>query len=161
MFCFCCLWEFVCFYPVIFSCFFSNLFFRERVLYWILYIYSFNSLLSTITRTMATSQNNNNNINTSSNNTIKFSAVDFQRWNQTTRYRIEYCYSSDRHASDINGIAFRGIQLTPLSAYEEVKSVFVDRAPLQMQNQHLFDTLAPYGWVISVQHLKVKGFPSL
>ena len=76
-----------------------------------------------------------------------------------TRYRIEYRYSSDRHAADINGIPFRGIQLTPLSAYEEVKSVFVDRAPLQMQDQHLFDTLASYGRVISIQHLKVKGFP--
>ena len=31
--------NFVCFYPVIFSCFFSNLFIREGVLYWILYIY--------------------------------------------------------------------------------------------------------------------------
>ena len=78
-----------------------------------------------------------------------------------TRYRIEYRYSSDQHAADINGIAFRGIQLTPLPAYEEVKSVFVDQAPLQMQDQHLFDTLAPYGRVISVQHLKVKGFPSV
>ena len=78
-----------------------------------------------------------------------------------TRYRIEYRYSSDRHAADINGIAFRGIQLTPLPAYEEVKSVFVDRAPQQMQDQHLFDTLVPYGQVISVQHLKVKGFPSV
>ena len=147
---------------------------------------------------MATSQSNNTSPN--NNNTIKFSAADFQRWNQTTsvvnitsqivkqskipqlrkelinaigerkvtavqalsptRYRIEYRYS-DRHAADINGIAFRGIQLTPLHAYEEVKSVFVDRAPLQMQDQHLFDTLAPYGWVISVQHLKVKGFPSV
>ena len=83
------------------------------------------------------------------NNTIKFSAADFQWWNRTTsvvnipsqivkqskipqlrkelinaigerkvaavqalsptRYRIEYHYSSDRHAADINGIAFRGI----------------------------------------------------
>ena len=151
---------------------------------------------------MATSQiNNTSPVNNNNNNTIKFSAVDFQRWNQTTsvvnipsriiktskipqlrkelinaigerkvaavqalsptRYRIEYRYSSDRHAADINGIAFRGIQLTPLPAYEEVKSVFVDRAPLQMQDQLLFDTLAPYGRVISVQHLKVKGFPSV
>ena len=78
-----------------------------------------------------------------------------------TRYRIEYRYSWDRHAADINGIAFRGIQLTPLPAYEEVKSVFVDRAPLQMQDQYLYDTLAPYGRVISIQHLKVKGFPSV
>ena len=97
---------------------------------------------------MATSQNNSN-TTSSSNNTITFSAVDFQRWDQTTsvvnipsrivktskipqlrkelinaigerkvaavqalsptRYRIEYRYSSDRHAADINGIAFRGI----------------------------------------------------
>ena len=149
---------------------------------------------------MATSQNNSN-TTSSSNNTITFSAVDFQRWNQTTsvvnipsrivktskipqlrkelinairerkvaavqalsptRYRIEYRYSSDQHAADINGIAFRGIQLTPLPAYEEVKSVFVDLAPLQMQDQYLFDTLAPYVRVISIQHLKVKGFPSV
>ena len=149
---------------------------------------------------MATSQHNNN-TSPQNNTTIKFSAVDFQRWNQTTsvvnipspiakqskipqlrkelihaigerkvaavqalsptRYRIEFRYSSDRHAADINGIAFRGIQLTPLPAYEEVKSVFVDRAPLQMQDQYLFETLAPYGRVISIQHLKVNGFPSV
>ena len=150
---------------------------------------------------MATSQHNNNTSPQTNNNTIKFSAVDFQRWNQTTsvvnipspiakqskipqlrkelihaigerkvaavqalsptRYRIEFRYSSDWHAADINGIAFRGIQLTPLPAYEEVKSVFVDRAPLQMQDQYLFETLAPYGRVISIQHLKVNGFPSV
>ena len=151
---------------------------------------------------MATSQQNNINTSPQNNNTItKFSAADFQRWNQTTsvvnipsrivktskipqlrkelidaigvrkvtavqalsptKYRIEYRYSSDRHGADINGIAFRGIQLTPLPAYEEVKSVFVDRAPLQMQDQYLFDTLAPYGRVISVQHLTVRGFPSV
>ena len=67
-----------------------------------------------------------------------------------TRCRIEYRYSSDWHAADINGIAFRGIQLTPLPAYEEVESVFVDQAPLQMQDQHLCDTLVTYGRVISV-----------
>ena len=149
---------------------------------------------------MATSQNNTNNTSPN-NNTIKFSAVDFQRWNQTTsvvnipsrlvktskipqlrkelinaigerkvaavqalsptRYRIEYRYSSNRHAADVNGIAFRGIQLAPLPAYEEVKSVFVDQAPLQIQDQYLFNTLVPYGRVISIQHLKVKGFPSV
>ena len=150
---------------------------------------------------MATSQNTSN-TNTSSNiNTIKFSAADFQWWNQTTlvvnipsqiveqskitqlrkelknairerkvaavqalsptRYGIEYRYSSDWHAADVNGIAFRGIQLTPLPAYEEVKSVFLDRAPLREQDQYLFDTLVPHSPVISVQHLKVKGFPSV
>ena len=170
------------------------------MLYWILYIYFINSLhITIITRTMATSQNNNTSPN-DNDNTTKFSAADFQRWNQTTsvvsipsrlvktskipqlrkelinaigeskvtavqalsptQYRIEYRYSSDQHAADINGIAFRGIQLTPLPAYEEAKSVFVDWAPLQMQDQQLFDTLPPYGRVISVQHLKVKAFPS-
>ena len=77
------------------------------------------------------------------------------------KYRVEFRYSSDRHAADINGISFRGIHLQPLPAYEEVKSIFVDRAPLQMQDNILYETLAPYGRVISVQHLKVKGFESV
>ena len=77
------------------------------------------------------------------------------------KYRVEFRYSSDRHAADINGISFRGIHLQPLPAYEEVKSIFVDRAPLQMQDNILFETLAPYGRVLSVQHLKVKGFESV
>ena len=77
------------------------------------------------------------------------------------KYRIEFRHSSDRHAADMNGISFRGIHLQPLPAYEEVKSIFVDRAPLQMQDNILFETLAPYGRVISVQHLKVKGFESV
>ena len=77
------------------------------------------------------------------------------------KYRIEFRYSSDRHADDVNGISFRGIHLQPLPAYEVVKSLFVDRAPLQMTDNILFETLAPYGRVISVQHLKVKGFESV
>ena len=77
------------------------------------------------------------------------------------KYRIEFRYSSDRHAADVNGISFRGIHLQPLPAYEEVKSIFVDRAPLQMQDNILYETLAPYGRVISIQHLKVKGFESV
>ena len=77
------------------------------------------------------------------------------------KYRIEFRRSSDRHATDINGISFRGIHLQPLPAYEEVKSIFVDRAPLQMQDNILFETLAPYGRVISIQQLKVKGFESV
>ena len=77
------------------------------------------------------------------------------------KFRVEFRRSSDRHAADINGISFRGIHLQPLPAYEEVKSVFVDRAPLQMNDHILFETLAPYGRVISVQHLKVKGFESV
>ena len=77
------------------------------------------------------------------------------------KYRIEFRYSSDWHAADINGISFRGIHLQPLPAYEEVKSIFVDRAPLQMQDNVLYETLAPYGRVTSIQHLKVKGFASV
>ena len=77
------------------------------------------------------------------------------------KYRVEFRYSSDRHAADINGISFRGVHLQPLPAYEEVKSIFVDGAPLQMQDNILFETLAPYGRVISIQHLKVKGFESV
>ena len=46
----------------------------------------------------------------------------------------------------------------PFPAYEEVKSVFVDHAPLQMGDNYLFEALAPYGRVISVQHLTVVVF---
>ena len=75
-----------------------------------------------------------------------------------TKYRIEFTSSSYRHERDVNGIHFRGVTLTPHPAYEEVKSVFVDRAPLQMPDQYLFDLLAPYGRVLGIEHLKVKGF---
>ena len=163
---------------------------------------------------MATSLNNTTNnlhnksyANASSNNNMtastntKFTAADFQRWNQTTsvvhipsrlvknskipqlrkelinavgarkvaavqalspiKYHIQYKQSSDRHAAEINGIAFRGVQLTPLPAYEEVKSVFVEKAPLHMQDNYLYQALAPYGRVIGVQHLTIKEFPSV
>ena len=162
---------------------------------------------------MATSLNNTTNLhaksyaNASSNNNMtasmntKFTAADFQRWNQTTsvvhipsrlvknskipqlrkelinavgarkvaavqalspiKYHIQYKRSSDRHAAEINGIAFRGVQLTPLPAYEEVKSVFVEKAPLHMQDNYLYQALAPYGCVIGVQHLTIKEFPSV
>ena len=46
----------------------------------------------------------------------------------------------------------------PFPAYEEVKSVFVDRAPLQMADNYLFEALTPYGRIISVQNLTVRGF---
>ena len=131
----------------------------------------------------------------------KFTAADFQRWNQTTsvvhipsrlvrnskipqlrkelinavgerkvsavqalspiKYHLQFKRSSDRHAAEINGIAFRSVQLTLLPAYEEVKSVFVEKAPLQMQDNYLYEALAPYGRVIGVQHLTIKEFPSV
>ena len=158
---------------------------------------------------MATSLNlhNKSYANASSNNnmtastSIKFTAADFQRWNQTTsmvhipsrlvknseipqlrkelinavgarkvsavqallpiKYNIQYKHSSDRHAAEINGISFRGVHLTPLPAYEEVKSVFVEKAPLHMQDNYIYQALAPYGRVIGVQHLTIKEFPSV
>ena len=78
-----------------------------------------------------------------------------------TKYRIAFTSSSYRHERDVNGIHFRGVTLTPHPAYEEVKSVFVDRAPLQMPDQYLYDLLAPYGRVLSIEHLKVKGFQNV
>ena len=66
------------------------------------------------------------------------------------KYRIEFRSSSYRHTADINGISFRGVTLTPHPAYEEVKSVFIDRAPLQMPDQYLYEILAPYGRVLSI-----------
>ena len=156
---------------------------------------------------MATSLNTKSYANASSkynmtaSTSTKFTAADFQRWNQTTsvvhipsrlvqnskipqlrkelinavgerkvsavqalspiKYHLQFKRSSDRHAAEINGIAFRGVQLTLLPAYEEVKSVFVEKAPLQMQDNYLYEALAPYGRVIGVQHLTIKEFPSV
>ena len=176
----------------------------------LLYIFDYSSSFKI---TMATSLNTNQNMhnnntyanasktNINAGTNIKFTAADFQRWNQTTsvvhipsclvrnskipqlrkelinavgerkvaavqalspiKYNLQFKRSSDRHAAEINGIAFRGVQLTLLPAYEEVKSVFVEKAPLQMQDKHLYEALAPYGRVIGVQHLTIKGFPSV
>ena len=68
--------------------------------------------------------------------------------------KFRVCFSSPlvRSAFDINGLNFRGLNITPFPAYEEVKAVFVDRAPPQMQDKFIFDALAPYGRVISVKH---------
>ena len=77
-----------------------------------------------------------------------------------TKYRIEFT-SSYCHEKDVNGIHFCEVTLTPHPAHKEVKSVFLDRAPLQMPDQYLFKLLAPYGRVLSVEHLKVKGFQNV
>lgn len=78
-----------------------------------------------------------------------------------TQFRIEYSFSSYRREADANGINFRGLTITPYPAYEQVKSVFVERAPLQMPDQTLREILAPYGRVLAVEHLKVRGFPTV
>ncbi len=77
------------------------------------------------------------------------------------KFRVCFVSSSFRQYFDINGLNFRGLTITPFPAYEEVKSVFVDRAPPQMPDKYLYDCLAPYGRVISVKHLTIKGFPSV
>ena len=78
-------------------------------------------------------------------------------------FKFRVCFSSPsvRCAYDINGLNFRGLTITPFPAYEEVKAVFVDRSPLQMPDQFLFDALAPYGRVISVKHLTIRGFATV
>ena len=78
-----------------------------------------------------------------------------------TTYRVAFTSSSYRHEKDVNGITFRGVTLTLHLAYEEVKSVFVDRAPLQMPDAYLYEILAPYSRVISIGHLKIKGFQNI
>ena len=77
------------------------------------------------------------------------------------KFRVCFVSSSFRQYYDINGLNFRGLTITPFPTYEEVKSVFVDRAPPQMPDKYLYDCLAPYGRVISVKHLTIKGFPSV
>ena len=77
------------------------------------------------------------------------------------KVRVQFKSPSIRVRYEINGLSFRGVTLTPFPAYEEVKSVFVDRAPLQMGDNYLFEALTPYGRVISVQHLTVRGFPTI
>ena len=78
-------------------------------------------------------------------------------------FKFCVCFSSPsvRCAYDINGLNFRGLTITPFPAYEEVKAVFVDRSPLQMPDQFLYDALAPYSRVISVKHLTIRGFPTV
>jgi hypothetical protein len=58
---------------------------------------------------------------------------------------IQFKSPSLRVRFEINGLSFRGVTLTPFPAYEEVKSVFVDCAPLQMADNYLFEALTPYG----------------
>jgi hypothetical protein len=77
------------------------------------------------------------------------------------KVRVQFKSPSIRVRYEINGLSFRGVTLTPFPAYEEVKSVFVDRAPLQMVGNYLYEALAPYGRVISIQHLTVHGFPNI
>ena len=55
----------------------------------------------------------------------------------------------------------RGVHINSTPAYERVTRVFVDRAPLQMPDTYLSSALAPYGRVIGVQHLTVRGYNNI
>ena len=76
-------------------------------------------------------------------------------------FRVQFKSASCRHQCDINGITFRGVTITPHPAYEEVKSVFVDRAPFQMPDQMIIDALTPYGRVLLVKTLTIQGFAAV
>jgi hypothetical protein len=62
---------------------------------------------------------------------------------------------------DINGLNFRGVNITPTPAYEQLTNVFVDRAPLHMPNEYISSSLSAYGRVVSVRDLCVKGYKDI
>ena len=76
-------------------------------------------------------------------------------------FRVQFKSASCPQQCDINGIAFRGVTITPHPAYEEVKSVFVDWAPFQMLDQMIIDALTPYGRILSVKTLTIQGFAAI
>ena len=77
------------------------------------------------------------------------------------KYRIEFASPSIKSYYDINGLAFRGINIVPTPAYEQLVQVFIDRAPLPMPAKYFFSSLMPYGRVVSVQDLRVGGFKNI
>ncbi|CAB4027224.1 Hypothetical predicted protein, partial [Paramuricea clavata] len=62
---------------------------------------------------------------------------------------------------DLNGLNFRGVNITPTPAYEQLTNVFVDRAPLHMPNNYISSSLSAYGRVVSVRDLCVKGYKDI
>ena len=77
------------------------------------------------------------------------------------KYRIEFTSPSYKIGYDINGLNFRGVNITPTPAYEQLSRVIIDRAPLHMPDNYISSALAPYGRVVGVQHLTVRGFPNV
>ena len=53
------------------------------------------------------------------------------------------------------------VNITPTPAYEQLKNVFVDRAPLHMPNEYISSSLSAYGHVINVHDLCVRGFKQI
>ncbi len=77
------------------------------------------------------------------------------------KYRIEFASSSIKSYYDINGLDFRGINIVPTPAYEQLVQVFIDRAPLPMPAKYFISSLTPYGRVVSVQDLRVGGYKNI
>lgn len=77
------------------------------------------------------------------------------------KYRLEFSSSVHKSHYDIHGLDFRGVNIVPTPAFEHIKRVIVDRAPFQMPDVHITNSLSPYGRVVSVQHLTVQGFQSI
>jgi hypothetical protein len=77
------------------------------------------------------------------------------------KYRIEFTSPSYKMDYDLNGLNFRGVNITPTPAYEHLKNVFVDTAPLHMPNDYISSSLSAYGRVVNVQDLRVRGFKDI
>ena len=77
------------------------------------------------------------------------------------KYRIEFTSPSYKIGYDINGLSFRGVNITPTPAYEQLVQVFIDRAPLHMPDKYFFSSLSPFGRVVHVQDLRVRGFQNI
>jgi hypothetical protein len=77
------------------------------------------------------------------------------------KYRIEFTSPSYKIGYDINGLSFRGVNITPTPAYEQLVQVFIDRAPLHMPDKYLFSSLSPFGRVVHVQDLRVRSFQNI
>ena len=77
------------------------------------------------------------------------------------KYRIEFTSPSYKIGYDINGLNFHGVNITPMPAYEQLVQVFIDRAPLHMSGKYLFSSLSPFGHVVHIQDLCVRGFQNI
>ena len=65
------------------------------------------------------------------------------------------------HQCGINGMSFRGVTIVPQPAYEDVMTVFDDRATFQMPDQFVVYVLSPYGRVLSVKSISIRGFAGI
>ena len=77
------------------------------------------------------------------------------------RFRVDFTAESFNIGYQINGLSFRGVNITPTPAYETLIKVIVDRAPVHVPDKYFFAALSPYGRVTNVQHLAVRKYPHI